>query len=196
MSGMPALAQSPSPTPATAVARPAAPLVGLTVALVADGNAFLGLAFAFLWLSHVPSGVAPSAWRPFVPLGLWSGATVAVAAAAVHGLFAFLRAPAGTGQTERSPRRRAAHRFLSFAALVLVSACAWQAIVAARTVHAPFASLRALTLVLFVAHQLVTLVPLRRGGRWPFLYATYLGLVWLLLIGACLAGRALLPGRS
>lgn len=194
MSGMPALARSRPPTPAAGRARPAAPLVGLTVALVADGNAFLGLAFAFLWLSHVPSGVARDAWRPFVPLGLWVGATLAVAASALHGFLAFVRAPASTAAEARL-MGHSAHRLLAFGAGVLVSACAWQAIAVARTVQVPFASLRALTLVLFAAHQLVTLLPGSRPGRWRFLYAAYLGLVWLLLTGACLVGRALLPGQ-
>jgi hypothetical protein len=192
MSGMAVLAPSKPQAPATSPGRPAAALVGLTVALVADGNAFLGLAFAFLWLSHVPSGLAPATWQPFAPLGLWVAASLAIVASAVHGALRFVRASADeSARGLTSPR--SVHRLLSFGALVLGAACAWGSSVAAREIHAPFASLRALTLALFVVHQLITLVPAPRLGRWGFLYPTYLGLVWLLLAGVALAGHALLP---
>jgi len=158
--------------------------VGLLVALVADANVFLALAFGVVWLAHVPAGLARGRWLPLRPAATW-GATLA--ALVVSALV-----------TTMGVRRPGALTWLRLlvagVAAALASLCAVHAFSEARLLRAPVVSLHALTLVLFAFHSWVAALPRRQLGGWRRGYVLYLAAVWVLLAVAAAFATSRVPG--
>lgn len=179
------------PVPGTAA--PAAPVVarkswssqavGLLVALVADANVFVALAFGVVWLGRVPAGLASGRWQPLRPAGSW-GATMAALIAAA------LVARRGARGESQVPWLRL---LPAAVAAAFASACALHAFSEARLLRAPVVSLHALTLALFALHAWVAALPRRHLGEWRRGYAVYLAGVWVVLAVAAGFATSLVP---